>query len=558
MDDLFTQATPGSVVAGTVCLDELVAMGVTDVVCCPGSRSAPLAYAAARLEAHGRVRLHMRLDERAAGFLALGMAKATGRAVAVITTSGTAVANLAPAMAEARYAQAPLIALTADRPATLVGTGANQTADQVGIFGGIPLDQVRISSTDAPPDAWRAGIRRAVVTCEGRLTRRPGPVHVNVELTPPLLGEPGRISAGVPFRVDPVPPPRARLLDPGPRTVVVAGDLPPEQGRAWAEEAERARIPLLAEPSSNARRGGAAVSTYRHLLPSMASMIERVVVVGRPTLSRSVTSLLSRKDAEIIAVAAGGQWPDPGWSVSTVVESIGLGLGDPSWMALWASADRGLRARMDRAQTWSGELVASTVLGALTDADHLFLGASNTVRDADLAPIAARPPMVYANRGLAGIDGTIATACGVALGSGAPTTALIGDLTALHDIGSLARPALETGADLTVVVADDNGGSLFSTLEYGAPRGQIGELADWFERLFAVPMAVDLEQVVRGFGVPVTTVTDADGLATALARPGAGMRVVRAVLDRSSRAADEKRLAAWGREAAREAMTEGR
>ena len=332
MDDLFAAQPSGSALLGAVILDELAALGVTDVICCPGSRSAPLAYAAARLEAAGRLRLHMRLDERSAGFFGLGMAKATGRAVAVITTSGTAVANLAPAMAEARYAQVPLIALTADRPSTLVGTGASQTADQVGIFGPLPLLGQRLSAADQAPAAWRSAIRRAVVTAEGRLSLRPGPVHINAEFPDPLAGDPGDLPSGGPFRVEATRTPRAVRLDPGPRTVIVAGDMPPAAGRCWAGEADRCQVPLLAEPSSNARRGSAAISAYRYLLPGFAPLIERVIVAGHPTLSRPVTALLGRTDLEIIAVDPSGQWCDPGWAVSTVVEAASLGIGDTTWM----------------------------------------------------------------------------------------------------------------------------------------------------------------------------------------------------------------------------------
>jgi len=553
MDDLFSAAVAPSVLAGAILVDELAALGVTDIVCCPGSRSAPLAYAAARLESEGRVRLHMRLDERGAGYFALGISKATSRATAVITTSGTAVANLAPAMAEARHARVPLIAVTADRPATLVGTGANQTTDQVGIFGPIPLTTTRISAMDLAPEAWRAGIRRAVVTAEGRLSLRPGPVHVNVELTPPLLGDPGQIPPGVPFRVEEARASHAVRLDPGPRTVIIAGDMPYAQGRRWATEAERAQIPLLAEPSSNARRGPSAIAGYRHLLPGFSSLIERVVVAGHPTLSRPVTSLLSRKDVEIIAVDESGMWPDPGWAVSSVVPAVCFGMGDPGWMATWSGADRGLRARMDSDPAWSGPGIAATVLKSLGEGDCLVLGASNPIRDADLAPISAHPPQVYANRGLAGIDGTIATACGISAGQGKPVVALLGDLTALHDISSLARPVGEPGPDLTLVVADDHGGSIFSTMEYGAGRAQIGELADWFERLFTVPMDVDLADVARGFGVPVTPVSCTAELTQVLASRS-GLQMIHATLADLDRPAQEKRLSAWGREAVREAL----
>ena len=550
MDDLFSFTPAPSILAGAILLDELAAMGVTDIVCCPGSRSAPLAYAAARLEAEGRLRLHMRLDERGAAYFALGIAKATSRAAAVITTSGTAVANLAPAMAEARQARVPLIALTADRPSTLVGTGANQTADQVGIFGTIPLAVIRVSAMDLAPDAWRAAMRRAVVTAEGRLSSHPGPVQVNAELTPPLAGDSGPIPPGVPFRVDEAHRGRAVRLDAGPRTVIVAGDMPPAMGRRWAEEAQRAQIPLLAEPSSNARSGTAAISSYRYLVGGFSPLIERVVVAGHPTLSRPVTSLLSRKDVEIIAVDASGNWPDPGWAVSRVVPAVSFGMGDPSWMGKWASADRGFRTRMNADPTWSGPALAATVLGSLNRTDAVVLGASNPIRDADLAPISPHPPEVYANRGLAGIDGTIATACGIGVGRGTPVVALLGDLTFLHDIGSLVRPTSEPEPNLTLVVADDHGGSIFSTMEYAA---QSGELADWFERLFSVPMACDLSDMARGFGVEVIKVGDQAGLKQALASRS-GLSMVHVTLPRDTRATVEKHLSAWGREVVREVL----
>ena len=547
MDDLLSFTPAPSVLAGAILLDELAALGVTDIVCCPGSRSAPLAYAAARLDSEGRVRLHMRLDERGAAYFALGIAKATSRAAAVITTSGTAVANLAPAMAEARHAGVPLVVLTADRPSTLVGTGANQTTDQVGIFGTIPLLVTRISAMDLAPDAWRAAVRRAVVTAEGRLNSHPGPVQINVELTPPLVGDPGPIPPGVPFRTDAVPGARPVALDPGPRTVIVAGDMPPAAGRRWAEEAQRAQIPLLAEPSSNARFGPAAVSSYRYLLAGFAPLIERIVVAGHPTLSRPVTALLSRKDVEIIAVDASGTWPDPGWAASRVVPAVSFGMGDPSWMGKWASADKEFRTHMDADPSWSGPDLAAAVLEALNPDDALVLGASNPIRDADVAPIPARPHDVYANRGLAGIDGTIATAWGIAAGRREPVVALLGDLTALHDISSLARPAGEPEPHLTIVVADDGGGSIFSTMEYA---NQSGDLADWFERLFSLPMAADVAKIAQGFSVPVTEVADRAEFTRALAHR-TGLTMVHATLARDSRSVQDKRMAALGREAAR-------
>jgi 2-succinyl-5-enolpyruvyl-6-hydroxy-3-cyclohexene-1-carboxylate synthase len=626
MTDLLSQSPNLALLAGAVVVDELAALGVTDVVACPGSRSAPLVYAAYAAEQAGQLRLWMRVDERSAAYFALGLAKATGRAVAVVTTSGTAVANLAPALLEARHAHVPLLAVTADRPATLVGTGANQTTDQVGLLAAVVQRVFRLASADAAPQAWRSAIRRAVVTAEGRLSRTPGPVHVNVELTPPLVGDPGPLPPGTPFQADPVGEARSVALDSGPRTVVVAGDLPVDQGRRWADQAARAGVPLLAEPSSNARCGPSAVRYYRLLLPHLAKGIERVVVVGHPTLSRSVTALLGRRDIEIVAVAPTADWSDPGWAVSRVVPALSLPVGDPAWLVRWQRADRALADAIDRAdaelaapilapqrsdartssrtverpdgtgralpgaaerfdgvvrtpsrtverpdgtsrtlsrtaersdggvapagadQPLTGPRLAAAVNASLGPDAALVLGSSQLIRDADLAPIAAQPPSTYANRGLAGIDGTIATALGVAVGTQRPTTALIGDLTALHDIGALAQPTLERPIDLRLVIADDGGGGIFATLEYGAPAAEIGELAAAFERCFAVPPGVDLLALARAFGGRAERVATLGELTRALAGPATGRHVIVATLDRTDRRTEAARLARLARQ----------
>jgi 2-succinyl-5-enolpyruvyl-6-hydroxy-3-cyclohexene-1-carboxylate synthase len=575
--DLLNQSPALAPLAGRVIVDELIALGVTDVVASPGSRGAPLVYAAHAADQVGQLNLWMRLDERGAAYFALGLAKAQGRAVAVVTTSGTAVANLAPALLEARHAHIPLLAVTADRPATLVGTGANQTTDQVGLLAPVTLATIRIASADGVPEAWRNALRRAVVTAEGRLSRTPGPVHVNVELTPPLLGDPGPLPAGTPFRADAAEATRLTTLAPGPRTVLVAGDLPVAEGLRWAEQAARAGVPLLAEPSSNARRGPAALRYYRYLLPHLAKGIERVIAVGHPTLSRPITGLLSRRDVEIVAVAPTADWIDPGWAVSRVVPGLSLPIGDPVWMARWQQADRALALAVERGeaagdlevapaagapgrdagrarragadQPLTGRAVATAVTHALSGDAVLVLGSSQPIRDADLAPIAADPPATYANRGLAGIDGTIATALGLAAGSQRHTTALIGDLTALHDIGALAQPTLERPIDLRLVIADDGGGAIFSTLEYGAPAADIGALAEAFERCFAHPPGVDLAALAQAFGCPTVRVATTSELATALAAPWRGLHVIVATLSRANRREEEARLTRWARQA---------
>ncbi|MCL1923691.1 MAG: 2-succinyl-5-enolpyruvyl-6-hydroxy-3-cyclohexene-1-carboxylic-acid synthase [Propionibacteriaceae bacterium] len=547
VEDLLSIDPPASMTLGLVVLHELAALGVSDVVCCPGSRSAPLAYAAASMESEGRIRLHMRTDERSAGFFALGIAKATLRAVAVITTSGTAVANLAPAMAEARFARIPLLALCADRPSTLVGTGANQTADQVGIFGTLVLNTLRLSSDEGSPDAWRACIRRGVVAAEGRLSRCPGPIHVNIELNEPLVGDPGPVVEGGPFTVAPVSSPHPTPITAGPRTVIVAGDMPVEEGRWWARKAHEAQIPLLAEPSSNARSLSAAIAGYRYLLPGFLPHIERVIVAGHPTLSRQVMGLLGGKDKEIIAVNDSGSWPDPGWAVSSVLARVSLSMGDPEWMNQWLVADRRFRARINESSGFNGQVLASLVIDSLQDDDVLVVGASNPIRDVDLAPISGCSPRIYSQRGLAGIDGTIAAACGISVGLGTGVVALMGDLTALHDLTSVIIPTLETTPDVRLIIADDRGGSIFSTMEYGASRAHLGALADHFERLFSVPTSINLSAIFQGLGIEVTTVSTPTEVTSAVTRPIHGIDVLHVPLDRTSRADYERMLQTWGR-----------
>ncbi|MDR1266344.1 MAG: 2-succinyl-5-enolpyruvyl-6-hydroxy-3-cyclohexene-1-carboxylate synthase, partial [Propionibacteriaceae bacterium] len=205
MDQADQKVSPAAL-CGAVLIDELAALGVTDVVLCPGARSAPLAQAAFAAQKDGLLNLWVRIDERSAGFFALGLAKATWRATALVVTSGTAVANLLPALLEARHTRAPLIALTADRPATLVGTGANQTTDQLVLLRGAVRSVIRVSSADARPEAWRQAVRRALVTAEGRLDRRMGPVQINVELTPPLTGASGPLPSRRPFHCPDRPP----------------------------------------------------------------------------------------------------------------------------------------------------------------------------------------------------------------------------------------------------------------------------------------------------------------------------------------------------------------
>lgn len=516
----------------------LAAQGVRHVVLSPGSRNAPLSLALAGAEDEGLINLHVRVDERSAGFIALGLARATAAPVAVVTTSGTAVGNLLPAVMEAAHSGVPLLVLSADRPSSMLNSGANQTTRQDRLLGEPALECIRVSSDSGGPADWRHQLRRAVVLASGARTRRPGPVQVNVELAAPLVGpelnEP--LAVVEPFEVS-VPGAAEPVLMGGPaRTVVVAGDAPVMTGRAAVEFAEALGAPLLAEPSSNARRGPNAIAGYRMLLGHLATDIERVVVFGRPTLSRPVSALLARQDVELVMVATGADWVDPGHAAARVVDAVRAAEPGPrEWLDQWQTADRELAADLDAGpEPSAGALAPRTAMGALWSSlrgeDVVLLGSSNPIRDADLAPISDAPPQVFANRGLAGIDGTISTGIGLALGLQRPVTVVLGDLTFLHDVSALGIGDLERRPDLRVVVLDDHGGSIFHGLEQGAP-----DYARHFERVFATPQAVDLAAVAAGFGARVRSVDSAEELSAAVASPPVGVEVVVVPVDRSGR-----------------------
>jgi 2-succinyl-5-enolpyruvyl-6-hydroxy-3-cyclohexene-1-carboxylate synthase len=546
-----------STALSTALLDELVRGGMRHVVLAPGSRSAALAFAAHAAAEAGRLTLHTRLDERSAAFVALGLAVTSRSPVAVITTSGTAVANLHPAALEAAHRGVPLLLLTADRPAHLRGTQANQTTDQVHVFG----TAVRLD-VDVPPGdpagiqpaevtSWRELACRALDAALGRTGETPGPVHLNLQLTEPLVPHlPDGWSTAFdgaedyrPWR-EPghLPQPAPTLLETGPRTVVVAGD---DAGPPARILAERGGWPLLAEPTSGSRTGENAIRSYRLLLgdADLAGRIERVVVCGHPTLSRPVTRLISSPDVEVVAVRNATGWTDPGHQVSRVlhwpVEVSGEPGAEDGWLAAWKQRDAQRSRELDRLLASRPGLTPHEVAGAVAQAlpprGLLFVGASNPVRDLDVMvpryDVGDRR-LVIGNRGLAGIDGCVSTAVGAALGRprSSRAFALLGDVTFLHDSNGLVIGPDEPRPDLTVVVANDDGGSIFASLEQGVPA-----YADSFERLFGTPHHVDLAALCAATRTPHWRVDNLPELEHALANPAGGIEVVEAVVPRGDR-----------------------
>jgi 2-succinyl-5-enolpyruvyl-6-hydroxy-3-cyclohexene-1-carboxylate synthase len=518
----------------------LVEAGIREVVVAPGSRNAPLSFAAYDVAAAGLVRLHTRIDERSAGFLALGLIK-VGSPAAVICTSGTAVANLHPAMLEAAHAGVRLIAVTADRPARLRGTSANQTTDQVAIFG--PL----VTYVDVGPDG--AAVARTA------LGLGDGPLHLNVQLDEPLvpadrwvpapdssaIGQERQSESAYTRRLVPNAIPR------GPRTVVVAGD---DAGPPARMLAEAARWPLLAEPTSGSRTGDAAIRTYRLLLGGpLADEVERVVVFGHPTLSRPVTRLLQRDDVEVQAAPARGAWAERPFEVSAYIEArAGVQAPDESdWFDRWKAEDARVSAALDRLladeEGVTPHEVAGAVARALPAGGLLVVGASNPVRDLDLMvpryDVGTRRKTI-ANRGLSGIDGTVSTAVGAALGRDSTRTfALMGDVTFLHDSNGLVHDVHDPEPDLTIGVVNDDGGSIFATLEQGAP-----EHADRFDRLFGTPHGVDLASLCAATRTPHWAVGSLPELEQALASPNGGIEVVEVRVRRDNRRDLDQRIRA--------------
>ena len=498
--------------------------GVTDAVLAPGSRSGPIALALAAADAQGLIRLHVRVDEREAGFLALGLAKAARRTVPIVTTSGTAVANLHPAMLEALHANVQLLAVTADRPGRLRGTGANQTTDQRQIFPGVPY-------TD--------GVKGLV-----GLLGRGAPTHLNLELDEPLIepidwdleGAHGEGDGGLRFAGA-----TRTTLALGPRTVVVAGDDARQPARILARDAG---WPLLAEPSSGSRNAEALVA-YRQVLAHspLAADVERVVSFGHATLTRPVMRLLARTDIPIVHVGDQSTFPVPaGPNVTFVGHVTTDAMDDPAWLDAWQDADARATAAIDALTPGTPYEVARAVNAAVPPEGLLFVGSSSPVRDLDLVarpyPVGERR-LVIANRGLAGIDGALSSAIGAALARpSSRAIAYVGDLTFLHGSNGLLIGPGEPRPDLTIVVASDDGGSIFTTLEQGAP-----EYAASFERVFATPTGADIGALCGGYGVPHRLVAAAD-LAAALDEDVTGIRVLEVPVDRAGRRELDARISA--------------
>ncbi len=554
----------------TVLVDELVRCGLREAVVAPGSRSAPLAMALYAAGEAGRLRLHVRIDERSAGFLALGLGKASGRPAAVVCTSGTAAAHFHAAVIEADEAGIPLLVLTADRPPELRGTGGNQAIDQLKLYGGSVRWFCETGVAENLPGQaryWRSIASRAWALAAGNGAVLPGPVHLNLPFRDPLVpdlpdagspdGQPGPTWCesldgrpdGAPWTgagrgADALGP--AVTLDWAERGLVVCGD-GTHDPEAVAMLAEAAGWPLLAEPSSGARRGPVALSSYQYLLDSPAFTSghrpEVIISAGRAGLSRGQLALLRNATggARHIVLSQGpGRWSDPARTATEVAGRVVLrgaagraaSNSQSGWLRSWLAADAAARRAADEVLAADGglsePLLARLVAAALPAGALLWAASSMPARDLDRHMTPRSGLRVLANRGASGIDGLVSSAIGAALAhqvaGGGPAVALLGDLALVHDAPGLMLGPQEPRPDLCLVVVNNDGGGIFSALEQAAFPGP-------FERVFGTPHGTDMKQLAGAAGLPYSLLEHASELPGVLA--GTGLRLVEVRTDRA-------------------------
>jgi 2-succinyl-5-enolpyruvyl-6-hydroxy-3-cyclohexene-1-carboxylate synthase len=542
--------------------DELARCGLEHSCTSPGSRSTPVVLSLIR---EPRIRCWSHIDERCAGFFAVGAAKASGRPVAVTCTSGTAAANLAPAVIEACHARVPLIVLTADRPPELRDVGAGQTIDQLKLYG------------DAVKWFFEVGVERASdenlrwirqLACRAYATAAegpPGPVHLNFPLREPLvLDQPlpadtsGR-SDGRPWVADVPTRMSAAAPEPSlvPRGVVVAGRYERDRdlGHSVARFAERAGYPLLADPLSGARHGPAAIARYDLLLrePRFTEprRPELIVRVGDLPTSKPLRAwLASLRDVTQIALDPEDAWQDPAAAVARrVLADPGSTLDawapggplDPDWLASWRTADDAATAAIATALgvALSEPLVAAHLPDWLDADSTLFVASSMPIRDVELfAGAHELAPRVLSNRGANGIDGTVSSAFGAAAAGDGPVALLIGDVALAHDIGGLLA-AQRLGLALTIVLLNNDGGGIFHFL-------QVAGETDAFEEHVATPHGLDFAQAARLYGCAYERPGTLDELQDAVTRSVAssGTTIIEVRTDREQNLALHRRIAA--------------
>ena len=502
-----------------VIVRQIIEAGITDVVISPGSRNAPLSFAFFAASQKGLIKLHSRIDERTAAFFALGLAKASGRAVPIVCTSGTAVANYHPAVLEAHHTNTPLLVLTADRPARLRKTGANQTTEQARIFG----KSVR----------YFADISGAVFPMELPLySLANGPVHLNIQFEEPLAADSDsswldEITVA-PRTIKSTKTPSSLKVK-SERGVLVVGH---DRGGFTVEEvnafADQLGWPLVSEDPLSLKNVIAHASLFLSSTAISKELTPKTVIVfGRTTLSRSINTFIATADKQIvidsrIATVDTDRYADKRFTQIPTLESNSA---DQEWLEKWQKFSERTSKELEKVTQWSEPILARTVASHLKNGTALFISSSRPVRDIEAFATARSGVETFANRGLAGIDGNISTAMGIATAR-TSTIAVLGDLSFLHDLTGLIHG---DKPNLLILVVDNNGGGIFSTL---AHRG-----SDGFESIFGTPHNLDLSAIATSLNIKASSVNSVAQLEEELSQPIEGIRVVVAQMpDRESNA----------------------
>ena len=480
---------------------KLIEFGVSDFVISPGSRNAPLSIALQEANSRGIIELHIKLDERGAAFYALGISKATDRHVAVICTSGTAAANFHPALLEAWHATNKLIAITADRPDRLRKTGANQTTDQVGMFPNIPaFDLVSGMSFELGN----------------------GPTHLNIQFDEPLLPNDSNLSNDWLTGLHINPPKKAQesaksLAVTGNGLIVIGHDRGTLDAAEISKFIETSGLPVISEDpltfSNSISHASAFLSDEvirNYLKPDYA------IVIGRTTLSRSINNFLNLAEKTFVI--------DP--RISTIdtkrtasqvffaLPKLEVSTLNPTWISDWNEISKLASKVIDEDQSWSEQSALRTIAAGVPDGSALFVGSSRPIRDIEAFAKPRAGIEVFANRGLAGIDGNLSTIFGIS-NNFERTFAVIGDLTFLHDLTALLAPPKN---NLTIFIIDNNGGGIFSTLPQSGVPG--------FEEIFATPQNQDLAKIISSFGAKVTKVKTSSDLNFTFSQHNPGLNFV--------------------------------
>ncbi len=487
---------------------QIIEAGITDVVISPGSRNAPLTIAFYQASAAKLINLHTRIDERTAAFFALGIAKASGRPVPIVCTSGTAVANYHPAVLEASHSNQPLLVITADRPAELRRTGANQTTEQARIFGKAVRYFADISGAAYPMELPLNSLKS-------------GPVHLNVQFAEPLNADDesdwlANITISAPkFFTGRAP---GTFYTKSTRGVLVVGHDRAGFSVADIEKfASELNWPMISEDPLSFPKALSHASlflTSQTICDDLAP--DTVVVIGRTTLSRSVNRMISiaRKtiviDPKILTVD-GDRVADQKFTALPAVEVPPV---DNEYLERWQKYSARAVKKVNDLSTWSEAVAAREIAAGLVDGTSLYISSSRPIRDIEGFAEARGGIETFANRGLAGIDGNISTALGIA-SQRSSTIAVLGDLSFLHDVTGLIHGEQ---INLRIFVIDNNGGGIFSTLSHRGVEG--------FEEIFGTPHNLDLIKIASAFGVATSTVGNQEELKRELAKPVTGLSLV--------------------------------